>query len=120
MQMTNEVSALGKNIKKFRTIKDFNRRKLSILTGIDTVELYEIESGVINTLSTSNIKKIAKALEVSTSILTGTNKNSDVYKHINRVILHLEHEFEVNTDYLSDNEKRLIINSLESIINKLL
>lgn len=117
--MTNEVSTLGKNIKKFRTIKDFDRRKLSILTGIDTVELYEIESGAINTLSTSNIKKIAKSLDVSTATLTGTNKNTDVYKHINKVIEHLDHEFEVNNAYLTDNEKSLIISSLESAINKL-
>ncbi len=68
--MMNKVSRLGENIKRIRHIAEIDRTKLSTLTGIDNLTLYEIECGDIQELSESDIEKIAKALNVSVDVLT--------------------------------------------------
>ncbi|WP_315070908.1 helix-turn-helix transcriptional regulator [uncultured Clostridium sp.] len=64
-----EASILGKNIKIIRYTLEIDRSKLSILTGIEQLTLYEIECGDIQELSESDIEKIAKALNVSADVL---------------------------------------------------
>lgn len=113
--MDNKISLLGQNIKKIRKAKDIDRNKLSRLTGIENVLLYEIESGGINGLSPSDLEKIAKALDVDVIALTGEKVDYDI--NIYELIRHIEHEFGINRDYLTDNEKYSFINSLESAIN---
>ncbi|NRT76269.1 helix-turn-helix domain-containing protein [Clostridium beijerinckii] len=65
----NKPSSLGKTIKFIRVANNIDRNKLSRLTGIDNLALYEIECGYIQTLNDSDIEKIANALGVSSDIL---------------------------------------------------
>lgn len=65
----NEASRLGKNIRRIRHIAEIDRTKLSALTGIDNLTLYEIECGDLQELSESAIERIAKALNVSVDTL---------------------------------------------------
>ncbi|UYZ37296.1 helix-turn-helix domain-containing protein [Clostridium beijerinckii] len=65
----NEISSLGKNIKLIRVVNNIDRSKLSNLTGIEQLTLYEIECGDIQTLSEDDIEKIAKALNINIEIL---------------------------------------------------
>jgi len=127
--MNNDVSMLGRTIQNIRKNKEFDRNKLSRLTGIDNLVLYEIENGDISDLSLSDLEKIAKALDVNISTLLEEKVQVDYEKNIDgnakidsdvtiyKLIKHIYRGFGINKDYLTDSERLSIVNSLESAIN---
>ena len=66
-----QISAVGKNIKKFRTGKGLSQDKLSKVAGVAYNTVIKIESGVIQNPTVDTASKIAKALGVSVDVLLG-------------------------------------------------
>ena len=58
------IDAFGQNLKKLRLAKKYSRETLAAYAGIETMQVYRIETGKVNT-TISTILCIAQALEVS-------------------------------------------------------
>jgi len=63
--MSNEKTAISKNIKKLRKQQGFSQDKLSKLADISHNTIIKIESGAIQSPTMDTASKIAKALGVS-------------------------------------------------------
>lgn len=63
--MSKEISAIAKNIKKYRTKLGASQDKLSKLAGITLHTITKIESGATPDPRIETVKKIAKALNKS-------------------------------------------------------
>jgi transcriptional regulator with XRE-family HTH domain len=57
------IIAFGLHVKKLRESKKLSREKLSALSDIETMQIYRIETGRINT-TISTLQAVAKALNV--------------------------------------------------------
>jgi transcriptional regulator with XRE-family HTH domain len=57
------IIAFGQHVKKLRESKDLSREKLSAMSDIETMQIYRIETGKVNT-TVSTLYAIAKALSV--------------------------------------------------------
>lgn len=64
-----EISILGKNIKRIREEKGWSAYKLYKKAGVGSATISGIESGTRQSLNSDTIKKIAKALSVTTDSL---------------------------------------------------
>lgn len=62
--MTNRVENIGKNIKKYRKIKQLPQIELAVIVGIDRAYLSEIENGRTNP-SINILYAIADALQIN-------------------------------------------------------
>lgn len=60
-----QISTIGKNIKKHRNKKELSQDKLSKSAGVAYNTIIKIESGVIQNPTVKTAQKIAKALSVS-------------------------------------------------------
>lgn len=60
-----QISTIGKNIKKCRNKKELSQDKLSKSAGVAYNTIIKIESGVIQNPTVKTAQKIAKALSVS-------------------------------------------------------
>jgi len=60
-----QISTIGKNIKKYRNKKGLSQDKLSKNAGVAYNTVIKIESGVIQSPTVETAQKIAKALSVS-------------------------------------------------------
>ena len=63
--MSNKISAVAKNIRKYRKQKGLSQDKLSRLADISHATMIKIESGGIQSPTIDTVQKIAKALGVS-------------------------------------------------------
>ncbi len=63
--MSNKISAIAKNIRKYRKQKGLSQDKLSRLADISHATMIKIESGGIQSPTIDTVQKIAKALGVS-------------------------------------------------------
>ena len=63
--MLKEISTIAKNMKKYRDKMGISQGKLSKLAGITLHTITKIESGATPDPRIENVKKIAKALDVS-------------------------------------------------------
>ena len=63
--MSNELSTIAKNIKKYRDKLGVSQDKLSKLTGVTLHTLTKIETGATPDPRIKTLKKIAKGLNVS-------------------------------------------------------
>jgi len=63
--MSNNISTIAKNIRKYRTQKGLSQDKLSRLADISHATIIKIESGGIQSPTIDTVQKIAKALDVS-------------------------------------------------------
>lgn len=68
----------AKNLKLFRLEKDISQEKLADLCNLHRTYLGSVERGERN-ISIDNIEKIAKALEVSPSLLLEDTKLDDIH-----------------------------------------
>lgn len=68
--MSNKISALAKNIRKYRKQRSLSQDKLSRLADISHATMIKIESGGIQNPTIGTVQKIAKALKVSLDDLT--------------------------------------------------
>lgn len=68
--MSKEISAIAKNIKKYRAKLSISQDKLSKLAGITLHTITKIESGATPDPRIETVKKIAEALDVSLDELT--------------------------------------------------
>jgi transcriptional regulator with XRE-family HTH domain len=57
------ITAFGENLKKLRLKQKLSRETLSAYAGIETMQVYRIEKGLVNT-TISTIVAIANALEI--------------------------------------------------------
>ncbi|MAE10075.1 MAG: DNA-binding protein [Candidatus Marinimicrobia bacterium] len=62
--MSNTISTVAKNIKRYRKEKGLSQDKLARLADISHAAIVKIESGGIQSPSIDTVQKIAKALEV--------------------------------------------------------
>jgi transcriptional regulator with XRE-family HTH domain len=60
---TSYVEAFGKHVKALRLKKKLSRESLAALSDIETMQVYRIETGRVNT-TISTVFAIAKALDV--------------------------------------------------------
>ncbi len=58
------INSFGANVKKLRLARKYSRETLAAYAGIETMQVYRIETGKVNT-TISTILHLAKALEVS-------------------------------------------------------
>ena len=58
------IESFGKNLKKIRISRKLSRETLAAYAGIETMQVYRIETGKVNT-TISTVLVLAKALEVS-------------------------------------------------------
>ncbi|MEG0133035.1 MAG: helix-turn-helix transcriptional regulator [Clostridium sp.] len=65
------ISTLGKNIKKYRTKMNWSIADLKKASDIPYSSLHDIESGKSKSLSSTNLEKVANALNISTNDLLG-------------------------------------------------
>ncbi|KZL93520.1 helix-turn-helix domain-containing protein [Clostridium magnum] len=65
------ISELGQNIKKVRDQKGWTLNKLKQESGVGYATLHDIENGKSQNLNSSNLEKVAKALDVTTNELLG-------------------------------------------------
>lgn len=65
------ISELGQNIKKVRDQKGWTLNKLKQESGVGYATLHDIENGKSQNLNSSNLEKVAKALDVSANELLG-------------------------------------------------
>lgn len=63
--MSNKISTIAKNIRKYRKQKGLSQDKLSRLADISHATIIKIESGGIQSPTIDTIQKIAKALNIS-------------------------------------------------------
>ncbi|MGD9901790.1 MAG: helix-turn-helix domain-containing protein [Alphaproteobacteria bacterium] len=63
--MSNKISTIAKNIRKYRKQKGLSQDKLSRLADISHATMIKIESGGIQSPTIDTVQKIAKALGVS-------------------------------------------------------
>lgn len=68
--MSKELSAIAKNMKKYRTMAGISQDKLSKLAGITLYTITKIESGATPDPRIETVKKIAKALKITLNDLT--------------------------------------------------
>ncbi len=64
-KMSNKISTIAKNIRKYRKQKGLSQDKLSRLADISHATMIKIESGGIQSPTIDTVQKIAKALGVS-------------------------------------------------------
>lgn len=102
-----KISELGLNIKKFREKKNWSLSKLKQESGIGYATLHDIENGKSQSLSSSNLEKVSKALNISTNDLLGIDvveyTVTDVEETLN-IILQSD-ELELDGLLLTDDEK---------------
>lgn len=67
------ISELGMNIKKYREKKGLTISKLKEMSGVGYATLHDIENGKTQNLNSTNLEKVATALEVGTNELLGLN-----------------------------------------------
>lgn len=65
------ISELGLNIRKIRELKGWSVNRLKQESGVGYATLHDIESGKSQNLNSTNLEKVAKALDVSTNELLG-------------------------------------------------
>lgn len=65
------ISELGINIKKFRELKGWSISRLKQESGVGYATLHDIENGKSQNLNSTNLEKVAKALNVTTNELLG-------------------------------------------------
>jgi transcriptional regulator with XRE-family HTH domain len=58
------IEAFGRNLKRLRLAKKLSRETLAAYAGIETMQVYRIETGKINT-TISTVFVLAKALDTS-------------------------------------------------------
>ena len=63
--MSNKISTIAKNIRKYRKQKGLSQDKLSRLADISHATMIKIESGGIQSPTIGTVQKIAKALDIS-------------------------------------------------------
>jgi DNA-binding XRE family transcriptional regulator len=68
--MSKELSAIAKNMKKYRTTAGISQDRLSKLAGITLHTITKIESGATYDPRIETVKKIAKALKITLNDLT--------------------------------------------------
>lgn len=68
--MSKELSAIAKNMKKYRAMAYISQDKLSKLAGITLHTITKIESGATSDPRIETVKKIAKALRITLNDLT--------------------------------------------------
>lgn len=68
--MSNKISTIAKNMRKYRKQKGLSQDKLSRLADISHATMIKIESGGIQSPTIDTVQKIAKALNVSLDDLT--------------------------------------------------
>jgi transcriptional regulator with XRE-family HTH domain len=68
--MSNKISTIAKNMRKYRKQKGLSQDKLSRLADISHATMIKIESGGIQSPTIDTVQKIAKALGVSLDDLT--------------------------------------------------
>lgn len=57
------LKAFGENVKKLRTRKKLSRETLAVYANIETMQVYRIETGKVNT-TISTVLALAKGLEI--------------------------------------------------------
>lgn len=101
------ISDLGLNIKKAREQKGWTLNKLKQESGVGYATLHDIESGKSQSLNSSNLEKVAKALNVTTNDLLGItvveHTVTDLEETLN-IILESD-ELELDGILLSSDEK---------------
>ncbi|HED38787.1 MAG TPA: XRE family transcriptional regulator [Ignavibacteria bacterium] len=68
--MSNKISTIAKNIRKYRKQKGLSQDKLSRLADISHATTIKIESGGIQSPTINTVQKIARALGISLDDLT--------------------------------------------------
>lgn len=68
--MSKDISAIAKNMKKYRIMLDISQDKLSKLAGVTLHTITKIESGATFDPRIETVKKIAKALKITLDDLT--------------------------------------------------
>jgi len=68
--MSKKLSAIAKNMKKYRAMASVSQDKLSKLAGITLHTITKIESGATSDPRIETVKKIAKALKITLNELT--------------------------------------------------
>lgn len=117
--MNNNISILGKNIKILREKRRWSLNKLKTESDVGYATLHDLENGKSRSLTSVNLEKVAKALNVNTMTLLDEKEiETSEIKDINELIMFTkENNFIIDNINLNDFEKYLIINSLENTIN---
>mgnify|MGYP001407999762 CR=1 FL=1 len=120
--ITLNISILGLNIKKIRIQKHITAYRLGKLSGISTGTISEIESGIRQSLSTKNIEKIAKALNVTPNDLFVTENDkeyivTDIEQTINLVLQ--SDELTLDDSEMTCSEKNMLKDDITNALNKI-
>ena len=115
------ISELGMNIKKYRSLKGWSLNKLKQESEIGYATLHDIESGKSQTLNSSNLEKVAKALDISTNELLGIDVVEHTVTDIEETlkIILLSDELELDGVLLSEDEKEDLADFFMMSINNL-
>jgi len=101
------ISEIGLNIKKHREYKNWTLNKLKQESGVGYATLHDIESGKSQSISTSNLEKIARTLNVTANDLLGIDivkyTVTDVSETLNLILE--SDELELDGVLLSKDEK---------------
>lgn len=115
------ISDLGLNIKKIRTQKGWSLNKLKQLSGVGYATLHDIENGKSQTLNSTNLEKIANALNISTNELLGIDvveyTVTDIEETL-KIILESD-ELELDGLLLNEDEKEELQDFFSLAISKI-
>lgn len=117
------VSTIGRNIKKFREIKNWSINKLHIESGVGYATIHDIESGKNQNLSLVNVEKLSKALNVNPDTLMGndldliTYEVNDIYETFNMVLT--SDDLTLDDVKLTKNEIAMINDYLEFMFSQI-
>jgi repressor LexA len=103
---------VGERIKKIRTEKNMQQIDLAIKCDISKQTLYKYENNIVTNIPLPTITKIAKALNVSESVIMGWEDEMEITDNIVEEHIELISLFE----QLNDTQKTTILDMMRWII----
>lgn len=116
-----KVSELGSNIKTAREKKGWSLSKLKQESGVGYATLHDIESGKSQNLNSTNLEKIAMALNVDTNELLGMNVIEHTVTDLEETLkLVLESdELQIDNELVTGTEKEELMEFFTLAINSI-
>lgn len=101
------ISELGANITKFREAKNWSINKLKQESGIGYATLHDIENGKSQSITSDNLEKVAKALNVNTDELLGFEVVEITVKDLPDTLENIleSDELEIDKKLITEQEK---------------
>lgn len=107
----------GKMLKKLRKDRGYSLERLSELTGISASYLNRLEKSTRRSPGFIKIVNIAQALNVEPSMLVGSNLNLNEGEPVSVSELLFSNQIEHNGEILSADDKEVLLEILETILN---